>query len=174
MTNLNTPQQNHLLDALPADKYERLFSQLELVPMLLGEVLYESGEELRYVYFPTTCHRIQVLRHGEWRFDRNRCSRQRRHHRNIPFHGRRNHAESCRRAKRGLRLSAAEASIYKALDCPDLGRHDRTLQYLLLRYTQALITQMAQSAVCNRHHILVPATLPLAPAKPGPALIERD
>ena len=54
MTHLNTPGQNHLLDALPADKYERLFSQLELVSMPLGEVLYETGEELRYVYFPTT------------------------------------------------------------------------------------------------------------------------
>ena len=52
MTSLNTPGQNHLLDALPADKYERLFSQLERVPMPLGEVLYETGEELRYVYFP--------------------------------------------------------------------------------------------------------------------------
>ena len=66
MTNLNTPGQNHLLDALPADKYERLFSQLELVPMLLGEVLYETGEELRYVYFPTTSivSKYHVIKNG--------------------------------------------------------------------------------------------------------------
>jgi len=55
MTDLNCPRQNHLIDALPAAVYERLFPLLELVPMPLGEVLYESGDKLRYVYFPTTC-----------------------------------------------------------------------------------------------------------------------
>lgn len=55
MTNLDHPLQNHLLGSLPADKYERLFSYLELVPMPFGKTLYESGEELRYIYFPTTC-----------------------------------------------------------------------------------------------------------------------
>ena len=54
MTNLDSPRQNHLLDALPATVYERLFPLLELVPMPLGEVLYESGDKLRYVYFPPT------------------------------------------------------------------------------------------------------------------------
>jgi len=55
MTDLDSPRQNHLLDALPAAVYERLFPLLELVQMPLGEVLYESGDKLRYVYFPTTC-----------------------------------------------------------------------------------------------------------------------
>src|ERR1039457_3201971 len=50
----HTPHQNHLLAALPASDYERLVTRLELVPMKLGEVLYESGVQLRYVYFPTT------------------------------------------------------------------------------------------------------------------------
>ena len=50
----HTPHQNHLLDALPRSDYERLASHLELIPMALGDVLYESGGELRYVYFPTT------------------------------------------------------------------------------------------------------------------------
>jgi len=50
----HTPQQNHLLNALPSSDYERIASHLELVPMRLGEVLYESGVQLRYVYFPTT------------------------------------------------------------------------------------------------------------------------
>ena len=54
MTNLDSPRQNHLLEALPAAVYERLFPSLELVQMPLGEVLYESGDKLRYVYFPTT------------------------------------------------------------------------------------------------------------------------
>ena len=49
-----SPHQNHLLDALPAAAYERVAAHLELVPMRLGDVLYESGDPLRYVYFPTT------------------------------------------------------------------------------------------------------------------------
>jgi hypothetical protein len=48
------PQQNHLLAALPAGDYERLVPHLELIPLKLGEVLYEPGVRLRYVYFPTT------------------------------------------------------------------------------------------------------------------------
>src|ERR1700722_15042396 len=50
----HSPHQNHLLAALPTSDYQRLASHLELVPMKLGEVLYESGVQLRYVYFPTT------------------------------------------------------------------------------------------------------------------------
>ena len=50
-----TPRQNHLLAALPDADYERLLPSLELVPMRLGEVLYTSGSELPYLYFPTTC-----------------------------------------------------------------------------------------------------------------------
>src|SRR6266851_9299579 len=50
----HNPYQNHLLNALPTSDYERLASPLELIPMRLGEVLYEPGVQLRYVYFPTT------------------------------------------------------------------------------------------------------------------------
>jgi hypothetical protein len=50
-----SPRQNHLLDALPTGDYDRLASHLELIPMALGDILYESGSQLRYVYFPTTC-----------------------------------------------------------------------------------------------------------------------
>ena len=54
MPSPHDPRQSHLLAALPAEEYARLFPHLELVPMLLGDVLYESGSELRHVYFPTT------------------------------------------------------------------------------------------------------------------------
>ena len=54
MSSPHSPKQNHLLDALPAGDYDRLQPHLELVPMALGDVLYESGAKLRYVYFPTT------------------------------------------------------------------------------------------------------------------------
>jgi hypothetical protein len=54
-TSAPSPHQNHLIDALPASDYERVASHLQLIPMNLGDVLYESGAELHYVYFPTTC-----------------------------------------------------------------------------------------------------------------------
>ena len=154
MTHLNTPGQNHLLDALPADKYERLFSQLELVSMPLGEVLYETGEELRYVYFPTTSivSKYCVMENGDST--------------EIAVVGNEGmigisifmgggtmpNRAIVRNGGYGYRLRSH--LFIRALDCPDLGRYDRTLQYLLLRYSQALITQVAQSAVCNRHHTL--------------------
>jgi hypothetical protein len=52
---VGSPHQNHLLDALPTSDYEQLAPHLELIPMKLGDVLYESGDQLRYVYFPTSC-----------------------------------------------------------------------------------------------------------------------
>lgn len=66
MTDSHSPRQNHLLAALPTAEYERLFPLLELVPMPLGEALYESGEKLRYAYFPTTCivSLLYVLENG--------------------------------------------------------------------------------------------------------------
>ena len=50
----HSPQQNHLLDALPPSDFQRLAPFLELIPMKLGDVLYEPGRKMRYVYFPTT------------------------------------------------------------------------------------------------------------------------
>jgi hypothetical protein len=55
MTDHHSPKENHLLAALPADAYERLFHNLEPVVLTLGNVIYESGDELRYAYFPATC-----------------------------------------------------------------------------------------------------------------------
>ncbi len=55
MPDNQTPKKNHLLAGLSADAYEHLATNLELVLMPLGTVIYESGDELRYAYFPTTC-----------------------------------------------------------------------------------------------------------------------
>ena len=54
MPTLHTPNQNHLLAALPTAEFERLAGHLELAPMLLGDTLYEPGEQLQHAYFPTT------------------------------------------------------------------------------------------------------------------------
>src|SRR5450432_2080032 len=92
----HTPHQNHLLDALPAGDYERLAPYLELIPMPLGDVLYESGGKLRYVYFPTTSivSLLYVMADGasaEIAIVGNEGIRQ-------------HHAQPRRRAKRGARI----------------------------------------------------------------------
>jgi CRP-like cAMP-binding protein len=142
----HSPRQNHLLDALPAGDYERLAPHLELVPMKLGDVLYEPGDRLRHVYFPTTSivSLLYVMEDG--------ASAE------IAIVGNEGilgislfmGGESTpsravvQSAGHGFRLRA------QALKS-EFGRFGPTL-HLLLRYTQALITQMAQTAVCNRHH----------------------
>ncbi|HEV8552103.1 MAG TPA: Crp/Fnr family transcriptional regulator [Casimicrobiaceae bacterium] len=142
----HSPQQNQLLNALPTDDYERLVSHLELIPMGLGDVIYESGSQLRYVYFPTTCiisllyvmedgasAEIAIVGHegilGISLFMGGDTTPSR---------------AVVQSAGYGFRL---KAELLKS----EFGRFGPTMQ-LLLRYTQALITQMAQTAVCNRHH----------------------
>ncbi len=72
----HSPKQNHLLAALPATEFERLSPHLELVSMPLGEVLYESGGQLRHVYFPTTSIVSLLYVFGGRRIGRNRSGRQ--------------------------------------------------------------------------------------------------
>jgi CRP-like cAMP-binding protein len=140
------PLKNHLLAALPAADYERLLPNLELMPLPLGLSIYEPGSRLDYVYFPTAgivsllyvmqdsssaeiavtgCEGlvgISLFMGGETTPSR----------------------AVVQSAGHAYRLPAAE--LKKEFD------HGGELQHLLLRFTQALITQMAQTAVCNRHH----------------------
>src|ERR1700730_15221603 len=142
----HSPQQNHLLAALPASDFQRLASHLQRVPMKLGEVRYESGGQLRYVYFPTTSilSLLYVMEDG--------ASAE------IAIVG--NEGILCislfmggeSRPRPAVVQSAGHAFRLKAaLLKNEFGRFGPTM-HLLLRYTQALITQMAQTAVCNRHH----------------------
>ena len=142
------PRKNHLLAALPDAEWQRWLSQLELVDMPLGKVLYESGGRMTHVYFPTTSivSLLYVMEDG--------ASAE------IAVVGYEGivgislfmggDSTSSRAvvqsAGLGLRL---KAQILK----DDFNRAGPVL-HLLLRYTQALITQMAQTAVCNRHHSL--------------------
>lgn len=151
-TNLDTPRQNHLLGALPADQYECLFSHLERVLMPLGEVLYESGEELRYAYFPTTCivSKFYVMENGastEIAVVGNEGII------GIPlFMGGGTMPNRAVVRNEGYAYRLRRHLFMQAFDSPHEGCHDGVLHHLLLLYTQALITQIAQSAVCNRHH----------------------
>lgn len=143
---LHAPEQNHILNALSADVRQRLFPHLELVALPLGKVLYESGDVLRYVYFPTNCivSLLYVMENGS-------------------------SAEISVVGYEGLigvaLFMGGESTTSRALVQSagfgyrllgqrmkdEFNRHGELL-YLMLRYSQALITQMAQTAVCNRHH----------------------
>ena len=148
MTASRKPEMNQLLAALPAVDYERLLPHLEPVTLPLGLVIFESGSKLRHLYFPVTgivsllyamesgtsteiavignegAVGIALFMGGE----------------STPSRA------VVQSAGQGFRLKAAALTKEFALGGP--------LQHLLLRYTQALIAQMTQTAVCNRHHAL--------------------
>ncbi len=140
------PHQNHLLNALPAADYERIASHLELIPMKLGDVLYEPGVKLRHVYFPTTSivSLLYVMEDG--------ASAEIAIVGNEGILGVSLFMGGDTTPSRAIVQSAGHAFRLKAeLLKNEFGRFGPTM-HLLLRYTQALITQMAQTAVCNRHH----------------------
>ena len=140
------PSQNHILAALPADEFERVAAHLELVELRLGEMLYQPGGQLQHGYFPTTAivSLYSVTESGA-------------------------SAESAGVGKEGVvgislfmgGNTTSSSAVVQTAGCAY--RLDRRLlmqefnrgglmQRLLLRYTQALITQMSQSTICNRHH----------------------
>lgn len=142
------PKENHLLAALPDTEWKRWEAQLEAVDLTLGQVLYESGRILGHVYFPTSAivSLLYVTENGDST--------------EIAVVGSEGlvgvalfmggdstpSRAVVQSAGRGFRL---KASVVKA----EFGR-SVPVMHLLLRYTQALITQSAQTAVCNRHHSL--------------------
>jgi CRP-like cAMP-binding protein len=146
MTSSHSPNQNHLLAALPAAEFERLSPHLELAAMPLGEILYEPGGQMQHAYFPTTAivslHYVMetgasaetagVGNEGVVGISL--------------FMGGDTTPSSAvvQTAGHGYRL---ESRLLKQ----EFGRAG-AMRSLLLRYTQALITQMFQTAACNRHH----------------------
>ena len=142
------PRSNRLLGALPDEDWTRLAGQLEFVPLQLGQVLYESGRPQSHVYFPTTAivSLLYVMEDGA-------------------------SAEIAVVGYEGVvgvalfmggETTPSRAVVQSAGGCyrlraaaiqAEFGRYGVGM-HLLLRYTQALLTQMAQTAVCNRHHLL--------------------
>jgi len=146
MSLLHNPSQNHLLAALPPADFERLAPYLELVPLALGQMLYEPDSQLRHAYFPTTA--IVSLHY-------------------VTETGA--SAETAGVGNEGMvgislfmggDTTPSSAVVQTAGHAYRLDRNvlkqefnqAGLLQRLLLRYTQALMTQMAQTAACNRHH----------------------
>jgi len=140
------PQQNHLLDALPADDFARLLPHLEPAPLPLGLVLYESGRSQGYVYFPTNSivSLLYVMEDGS--------SAEIAIVGNEGIVGISLFMGGETTPSRAVVQSAGDAYRMKASLIKKEFERGGEVQHLLLRYTQALITQMAQTAVCNRHH----------------------
>ena len=141
------PRKNQLLGALPDADFQRWLPQLEWVDMPLGQVVYESGSTLSHVYFPTTSivSLLYVMENGA------SAEIAVVGHEGVVgislFMG----GEST--PSRGVVQSAGQGFRLPALIIKEEFKRAPVL-HLLLRYTQALITQMAQTAVCNRHHSL--------------------
>ena len=140
------PRQNHLLAALPAEIYDRMSPHLELVAMPLGEILYESGGQLQYVYFPTTAivSLHYIMENGS----------------SAEIAGVGNEGMLGVSLLMGGDTTPSRAAVYtgghgyrlKALLMMEGFNRAGPMMRLMLRYTQALITQISQTAVCNRHH----------------------
>jgi CRP-like cAMP-binding protein len=146
MASLHSPDQNRLLAALPSVDFESLAGHLELVPMLLGDMLYEPGEQLQHAYFPTTAivSLHYVMESGA----------------SAETSGVGNEGVVGIALFLGGNTTPSSAVVQTAGHGYRLNRSavmrefDRAgpMRRLFLRYTQALITQMMQVAVCNRHH----------------------
>jgi CRP-like cAMP-binding protein len=146
---MNVPhnnQKNRLLDVLPKEEYERLSPYLEPILIPTGEALYESGHTLRYIYLPTTC--IVSLLYGM----ENGGSSEIAVVGNEGIIGIALFMGGGSMPNRAIVQSTGYAyRIRQHHFMQEFNRHG-TLLHLMLRYTQALITQMAQTAVCNRYH----------------------
>ena len=146
MPPVHSPNQNHLLAALPAADFERLVAHLELVPLPLGEILYEPGARMRHVYFPTTSivSLHYVMESG--------ASAETAGVGNEGIVGVSLFMGGDSTPSSAVVQTAGHAYRLESRLLKDEFGRGGPLQSLLLRYTQALITQMTQTAACNRHH----------------------
>ncbi|PKM22975.1 MAG: Crp/Fnr family transcriptional regulator [Gammaproteobacteria bacterium HGW-Gammaproteobacteria-14] len=141
-----SPLKNHLLAALSPEVQDRIFPQLERVTLKLGEVLYESGDTLKNVYFPIDCivSLLYVMENGSSA--------------EIAVVGNEGIVGVALfmggESTPGRAVTQSTGVAYRLAGQKmkdEFNRHSDVL-HLLLRYTQTLITQMTQTAVCNRHH----------------------
>ncbi len=137
---------NRLLSVLPVEAYERLRPYLELITFSLGEVVYESGGHMRYVYFPTTSH-ISLL---YTMIDGSTAEMGLVGNEGVVgialFMGGETTPNRAMVQGGGLAYRMTAKSMLEEFN------RGGEFQHLLLRYTQALITQISQTAVCNRLH----------------------
>jgi CRP-like cAMP-binding protein len=142
------PKQNQLLAVLPEAEWQRLSSQLEYVNLPLGKVLYEAGDVLSHVYFPSTAivSLLYVMENG--------ASAEIAVTGNEGIVGISLFMGGESTPSRAVVQSGGAAYRLKSQVIKQEVARAGPVLHVLLRYTQALITQMAQTAVCNRHHSL--------------------
>lgn len=143
---LHSLSQNHIFEALPVDELEQLRPNLELIPLSLGKILYESGCKLSHVYFPTTAI-VSLLYITE-----NGSSTEIAIVGNEGLIGLALFMGGETMPNTGVVQSGGFAYRLKGHLLRQAFNSSIAVRHLCLRYTQALITQMAQTAVCNRHH----------------------
>ena len=148
MAKIPAPGQNLLLRALPPEIRNRLLPQLELVELPQGRVLYESGDTLRHVYFPTNAivSLLYVMENG--------ASAEISVVGNEGVIGVALFMGGESTPSRAIVQSAGFAYRMSGQKLKDEFNRHGELLHLMLRYTQSLLTQMAQTAVCNRHHAI--------------------
>ncbi len=140
------PLRNHLLAALPAEEWQRWRPQLQAVDLRLGDVMVESGQAWSHVYFPTTAV-VSLLRQMEDGASAEIAGCGCEGVVGVSLFMGGESATSRAVVQVAGQAFRLPASVVRA----EFGRSGPVLQ-LLLRYTQALIAQMAQMAACNRHH----------------------
>ena len=142
----NNALKNHLLAALPDDEFKRIHSKLELVSFDLGEVIFESGDKLSYIHFPTTAitSLLYIMENG--------ATAEIGVVGNDGILGIALFMGGDTTPNRAVVQSAGEAFKMRAKDLRAEFTLGGVFHNLLLRYTQALITQISQTAVCNRLH----------------------
>jgi CRP-like cAMP-binding protein len=140
------PTQNRLLAAIPRDEYERIRPHLGHVSFKLGEVVYESGMQMGYIYFPTSCiiSLLYLMEDGS-SAEMGMAGRE-------GLVGVALFMGGDTMPNRAVVQGAGGAVRMRAQVLRDEFARGGTFQRLLLRYTQALLTQMSQTAVCNRLH----------------------
>jgi CRP-like cAMP-binding protein len=145
-TSPHSPNQNQLLARLNALEFEPLIDKLEWVPMLLGDIVYEPGEQLQHAYFPTTSivSLHYVMESG--------ASAETAGVGNEGIVGISLFLGGNTTSSSAVVQTAGYAYRLERRLLSDEFRRSGLVQRLLLRYTQALVTQMSQTAACNRHH----------------------
>ncbi|CAA6604296.1 Transcriptional regulator, Crp/Fnr family [Rhodospirillaceae bacterium LM-1] len=146
MYSTSPPQINHLLSALPAEECSRILPHIELVEFPLGHTVCESGSEMRHVFFPTNSivSLLNVMEDGS--------SAEIAIVGNEGIVGISNFMGGGTTPSRAIVQRAGNAYRLKIQLLKDEFNRSPKFRDLLLRYTQTLLTQMAQTAVCNRHH----------------------
>jgi CRP-like cAMP-binding protein len=146
MSTLNSPSQNHLLAALPTAEFEPLAAHIELVKLPLGEMLYEPGGQLKHAYFPTTAivSLHYIMESG--------ASSESAGVGNEGVVGISLFMGGDTTSSSAVVQTAGHAYRLESRKLLEEFNRGGLLQRLLLRYTQALMTQMSQTAACNRHH----------------------